>query len=318
MTGNMNLRGALIALLAFATYSGSDAIVKWLGGHYSPFQLIFFSQLMAFPLVTLLMIRDRTDGNLRPRHPWWVALRTAGMVFGGIASFYAFAVLPLAQTYTILFSMPIMITLLSIPILGERIGLHRAGAIVVGLIGVLIVLRPGTGSFGIGHIAALVGAFGSALSSVVMRRIGQAERSSVMLVYPMLGNVIVMGAALPFVYRPMPLIHVGGLAAIALLTFLAMLFLVLAYRAGEAAVVAPMQYSQILWAVLYGSLFFHERLDAGTAIGSAVVILSGLYIVLRESRGKTSATRPVLSARVRYATGIMPRVGALMMRKKAD
>lgn len=318
MTGNSNLRGAGMALLAFATYAGSDAVVKWLGGHYSPFQLIFFSQLLAFPLVTLLMIRDRTDGNLRPRHPWWVSLRTGGMVFGGIASFYAFAVLPLAQTYAILFSMPIMITLLSIPVLGERIGLHRGAAIVAGLIGVLIVLRPGAGGFGIGHVAALLGAFGSALSSVVMRRIGQDERSSVMLVYPMLGNVIVMGVALPFVYRPMPLLHMGGLGAIAVLTFLAMLFLVIAYRAGEAAVVAPMQYSQILWAVIFGHLFFHEGVDAATAIGSAVVIASGLYIVLRESRGTTSENRPVLNARARFATGIMPRVGALWPRKKPD
>ena len=138
MTGNSNLRGAGIALLAFATYAGSDAVVKWLGGHYSPFQLIFFSQLMAFPLVTLLMIRDRTDGNLRPRHPWWVSLRTGGMVFGGIASFYAFAVLPLAQTYAILFSMPIMITLLSIPVLGERIGLHRGGVVPGEVLGAML------------------------------------------------------------------------------------------------------------------------------------------------------------------------------------
>lgn len=315
---NSNLHGALMALLAFATYSASDAVVKWLGGHYSPFQLIFFSQLMAFPLVTVLMIRDRTDGNLRPRHPWWVALRTGGMVFGGIASFYTFAVLPLAQTYAILFSMPIMITLLSIPVLGERIGLHRGAAIIAGLIGVLIVLRPDAHGLGLGHAAALFGAFGSALSSVVMRRLGQEERSSVMLVYPMLGNVIVMGAALPFVYQPMPLIHLGGLGAIAVLTFLAMLTLVIAYRAGEAAVVAPMQYSQILWAVLYGSLFFNERLDAGTAIGSGVVIASGLYIVARESRGAASGNRPVLNARARFAPGIMPRVGSLMTRKKAD
>lgn len=316
MGGTNNLRGAALSLLAFAVYASSDAVVKWLGGHYSPFQLIFFSQLMAFPLLTLLMIRDRTDGNLRPRHPWWVALRTAALVFGGMASFYAFAVLPLAQAYAIIFVMPILITLLSIPILGERVGIHRAGAIVVGLIGVLIVLRPGAAALGLGHLAALFAAFCSALSSVVMRRIGGEERSSVLLIYPMLGNVILMGAALPFFYHPMPIVHVGGVAAIAVLTFVAMLTLIAAYRAGEAAVVAPMQYSQILWAVLYGSLFFSERIDWATGIGSGVVIASGLYIVIRESRGRTSENRPVLGARSRFGAGIMPRVGALLLRPK--
>ncbi|WP_102223937.1 DMT family transporter [Acidimangrovimonas sediminis] len=313
---NTNVKGTLLALLAFAIYATSDAVVKWLGARFAPEQMLFFSQLMAFPLLTLMMVRDTTDSNLRPRHPWWVAIHTAAQVLGGLGSFYTFSVLPLAQAYSILFSMPIMITLLAIPVLGERVGRHRGIAIVVGLIGVLIVLRPGVSSLSLGHVAGLFSAFASALSAVIMRRIGGVERSTVLLIFPMLGNVILMGAALPLVYKPMDLIDLGAAASIAVMTFLAMVVLIAAYRLGEAAVASSMQYSQILWAVVFGDLFFHERLDGWTGIGACVVIASGLYIVLRESRGQASENRPVLSARSRFITGIMPRLGALLQRPK--
>lgn len=177
-----NLRGALLALLAFAIYAGHDVVVKLLGAHYPAVQIVFFATLLGFPLVTLMMIRDRSDGNLRPQHPGWTALRTGALVISGLAAFYAFGVLPLAQTYAILFSMPLLITLLSVPVLGERVGVRRGLAVLVGLAGVLIVLRPGAAPLGLGHLAAVVAALGSALSSVIMRKIGQHERNVVLLV----------------------------------------------------------------------------------------------------------------------------------------
>ena len=177
----------------------------------------------------------------------------------------------------------------------------------------MIVLRPGQATLGLGHLAALAAALCGALASVIVRKIGQDERSAVLMVYPMLANVLVMGAALPFVYHPMPVGHLAGFATVAVFAFVAMLGLISAYRAGEAVIVAPMQYSQILWATLYGGLFFHEVPDGGTALGATVIIASGIYIVLRESRGQVSENRPVLESRSRPA-GIMPRVGAFRRR----
>lgn len=127
-----NLRGALFALLAFAIFATHDVVVKFLGGLYSPVQIIFFSVLLGFPLVTLMLMGDRSDGHLRPVHPWWTALRTVSAVITGVSAFYAFSVLPLAQTYAILFAAPLLITLLAIPVLGEKVGLRRGLAIVAG------------------------------------------------------------------------------------------------------------------------------------------------------------------------------------------
>lgn len=310
-----NVQGALSALLAFAIYATHDVVVKFLGEHYHAIQIIFFAGLLSFPLVTLMLMNDRTDGHLRPVHPWWMALRTFGTVVTGVTAFYAFSVLPLAQTYAILFATPLLITLLAIPILGEKVGIRRGLAVVVGLIGVLIVLRPGDADLSLGHAAALAAAVCSSLSSVVVRKIGAEERSVVLLLYPMVANFIVLGLALPFVYQPMPVLHLGMLGIIAAFGFVATLLTIAAYRRAEAVIVAPMQYSQMIWAIFYGYLIFNEAPDRFTLVGAAVIIASGLYIVMREGQAKVSENRPVLESRSRPETGIMPRISVLLRRQ---
>jgi drug/metabolite transporter (DMT)-like permease len=308
-----NARGAALALLGFAIFATHDVVVKTLGASYAPVQILFFSVLLGFPIVTVMLMRDRTAGDLRPKHPWWTAARTASVVVTGLSAFYAFSVLPLAQTYAILFATPLLITVLAIPILGERVRLRRWAAVIVGLAGVLIVLQPGQAAPGPGHLAALTAAAGGALASVIVRKIGQDERSAVLLLYPMVANFAVMAAALPFVYRPMPVADLGLAGLIAALGFAGMLCMIAAYRAGEAAIIAPMQYSQILWATVFGLLLFGERPAPNTAVGAVVIIASGLYIVLREGRGAPSSKRPVLrTLNQRFEPGTLPRVGVLL------
>ncbi len=312
-----NLRGALMALLAFGIFATHDVVVKTLGGIYSPVQIIFFSVLLGFPLVTLMLMSDRTDGNLRPKHPWWTLIRTVSAVITGLTAFYAFSVLPLAQTYAILFASPLLITLLAIPLLGEKVGIRRGMAVVVGLIGVMIVLRPGEGDLGMGHLAALTAAVFASLASVIVRKIGQDERSVVLVLYPMVANFLVLGLALPFVYRPMPIADLGMIGIIAAFGFVATLLVIAAYRTAEAVIVAPMQYSQIIWAAFYGVIFFDEEPDLYTVVGASVIIASGIYIVLREGGGKVVTNRPVIESRSRPDTGTMPRISVLLNRLKA-
>ncbi len=313
-----NARGALLALLAFAVYATHDVFVKILGGIYSPIQLVFFSVLFSFPLATLMMMRDATPGTLLPVHPWWVAARTAATVVTGMTAFYAFSVLPLAQTYAILFASPLLITILAIPVLGEKVRIRRWLAVIVGLIGVLIVLRPGETELGLGHLAAIAAAVCGSFASIVVRKIGNDERPVVILLYPMVANFMVMGSMLWLVYEPMPIEHIGMVAVIALFAWIGGRTIISAYRTGEAVIVAPMQYSQILWAILFGFLFFDESIDVATGLGSAVIIGSGLYIVLREGRSTASANRPVLETRSRTETGTSLRVGFFLKRAQFD
>jgi drug/metabolite transporter (DMT)-like permease len=312
MTENTNLRGVVFALVAFGVFATHDVVIKYLGGGYSPFQIVFFSVLFGFPFITFLLMRDATEGNLLPRHPWWTAARTVASVITGVCVFYAFSTLPLTQTYAILFAGPLVITVLSIPILGETVGWRRGLAVLVGLGGVMVVLQPGGTPLELGHIAALAAAFSGAFASIVVRKIGRDERPVTLLLYPMMANFVVMGAALPFVYEPMPAVDIAAFAVVAGMALIGTSCLIYAYRYAEAVIVAPMQYSQIIWAAFFGFFFFDEAMDRETLIGSAIIIVSGIYIVLREDRGGRSTNTPVLRSRTRVGLPTVPRVAAFL------
>ena len=304
LTGNV--RGALLQLAAMGLYATHDVVIKTLGETYPAMQILFFASLLSFPLVFVILMRDPQTGTLRPANPGWVILRTVCAVVAGMAGFFAFSTLPLAQVYAILFTTPLLITILSIPLLGEKVGLHRWAAVIVGLSGVLIVLRPGGQELQLGHFAAMAGAVASAMAAVIIRRLGRGERPMVLLMWPMLGNFMATGAALSLAYEPMALADLALTGLIAGLGLGGAFLVIVAYRAGEAAIVAPMQYSQILWAMVYGWFLFGEALDGATALGATVIIASGIYIVWRESRG-VSANRPATTARLRTETVTAPK-----------
>lgn len=306
-----NLKGALFALLAMAIFATHDAVVKSLGGTFTAFQIVFFAALLSFPIITVILLNDKRGGHLRPVHPWWVLLRAVCSVITGVSAFYAFSKLPLAQVYPILFAAPLLITVMAIPLLGEKVRMRRWAAVIVGLCGVLVVVRPGQADLTLGHFAALASAVCGALASVIVRKIGAEERSVVLLLYPMMGNFIVMAIALPFVYVPMELADLGAMAVIAVFGLTASFLTILAYREGEAVIVAPMQYSQIIWAVIFGYFFFEESVDAQTLFGASIVICSGLYIVFRESSSDASENQPVLRTRGRSETATAPRSSLL-------
>lgn len=304
LTGNV--KGALLQLAAMGLYATHDVVIKSLGATYPALQILFFASLLSFPLVSVVLMRDPQPGTLRPKNPGWVILRTLCAVVAGAAGFYAFSTLPLTQVYAILFTTPLLITMLSIPLLGERVGAHRWAAVVVGLSGVLIVLRPGAQELQLGHMAAMAGAVASAMAAVIIRRLGRAERPMVLMMWPMLGNFFATGAALSVAYQPMELVHLAMTGVIAALGLAGGFLVIMAYRAGEAAIVAPMQYSQILWATGYGWFLFGEGVDPATLLGAGVIIASGIYIVWREGRG-TSANRPATTARLRAETVTAPK-----------
>lgn len=301
------LRGFGFALLAFAIFSTHDAIIKTLGGSYSVFQIIFFSMLFAFVPMSIIMLADRAVDNFRPHHPWLVLLRSGLAIVAMSCAFYAFTTLPMAEVYALLFATPLLVTALSVPLLGETVRFQRWAAVIVGLIGVMIVLRPGVSDFTLGHAAALVAACASSMASILIRKIGGEERSAVLILYPMTASLIVMSLLMPSVYRPVSLPDLGLMASVGFLSVIAQLCVIFAYRAAPAAVVAPLQYSQMLWATFFGVFFFYETPDFYVALGSVVIISSGMFVVWRESRENVSMRRPVTrTANVRFDTGPSP------------
>lgn len=302
------LKGLGAAFGAFALFAVHDAIIKALGSELSVFQIIFFAMLFAFVPMAIVMLADRQVDNFRPRHPWLILARAAMMVLAMGSAFYAFTVLPLAETYALLFAMPLMITALSAVMLGEVVRAQRWAAVLVGLVGVLVVLRPGVTAISLGHVCALLAATASAMGSVIVRKIGGEERSAVMILYPMLAAILAMGVTLPFVYQPMELHQLGLVACVGLLSVMAQGGIIMAFRAAPAAVVAPVQYSQIIWATLFGMMFFAETPDVWVGVGAGIIIASGIFVVWRETRPDVSTRNPVLrNPNPRYDVGPSPK-----------
>ncbi len=303
-----SLAGLGFAALGFGLFATHDAIIKTLGATYSVFQIIFFGVLFAFVPMALMILTDRAVDNFRPHHPWLILLRSLLMIVSMTSAFYAFVTLPLAEVYSLLFAVPLLVTAFSVPLLGEVVRARRWAAVGIGVVGVVIVLRPGLTEFTLGHGAALTAACASAFAAILIRKIGGEERSAVLILNPMLVSLLAMAVIMPPVYVPVDLADLGLMATVGLISVLAQLCIIAAYRAAPAAVIAPTQYTQIIWATAYGALLFAEQPDIYVAAGSAIIILSGLFVVWRESRENVSRKSPVLrTANPRFDTGPSPK-----------
>ena len=275
------LRGALCSLAAFTLYALNDITIKFLGADYSTVQIVFFSALAALPLIAALLIAEPEPRSLWPVMPKLTAIRMAIMVANGVFVSYAFATLPLSQAYAIFFMMPLFICVLAVPLLGEPIDLARGLAVLAGLVGVAVVLRPGVMDLHLAHLSALIGASLGAIYYIIIRRTGGVERMAIILLYPTLAQVVAMWLILPFVYQPMPLAHLGLTGLMAVEAFAGSFCIVWAYRQAPAVLAAPMQYVQIIVATLFGTLYFGERVDAPTMLGIGIIIAAGLFILTR-------------------------------------
>jgi S-adenosylmethionine uptake transporter len=274
-----NLKGALFALAGFALFSVADALVKNLGAAYSPVQIVGFVCLLTLPLIALLWLRSPV--SLRPVHPWLMGLRTLAMIGNGLLITFSFTVLPLAQVYAIAFTMPLLITLLAWPVLGDKITFAGATAILMGLVGVIVALQPGQVTPSIGHLAVVGGVALGAVHYIIIRLTGGVEAAVPMLLYPVSAQAIVTLLLLPSRYVPMPAADLALVAGIALAAFAATLLMIAAYRVAPPIVVAPAQYSQIVWAAVLGTFFFGEAMAFHTVLGMVLIAIAGLIVVAR-------------------------------------
>lgn len=280
MALSSNLTGAALSILAFGAYAAYDMSAKFLGGGIHPMQIIAVSGLIHIPLLLAYAAWDR--GALWPKAPKLMALRAVGTVINFTAGVSAFTMLPLAEAYVIFFTMPLMISVLAIPVLGEKMDPIRGIAVVLGLVGVIIALDPTTTPLNLGHALAFTGATVGAMNYVIIRKTGSVERTPVMLLWPQLALVPLVCAVTPFVYAPMAPSDFAVAAFMAVVLFVGAMSIVAAYRRAPAIIVAPMQYSQIAWAAILGALLFNEAMTPATLIGCGLIAIAGVMVVARQ------------------------------------
>ncbi len=278
--------GIALVVAGYLVSSVSDSAVKWVAGGYPVVEVLFFSALFSLvPMVAATLFCGGARALATRRLP--VHLIRGTLAFGGyLCGYYAIGHMPLADFYAAVFTAPLFITALSATIAKEPVDLPRWLAVATGFAGILVMVQPGSGSHGMGAgtIAALVGSFLYALSVLLVRRFGGTESAAAFGVYGTLVAVAGSGALLPAVLVP-PL--VSDLPLFALAGFgmgTALLCIFAAFRRAPAAVLAPFQYTQMIWGVLVGLLMFGERPDSAVVAGSVLVIGSGLYILYRETR----------------------------------
>jgi len=279
--GRVGFAIGLVCLAAF-TFAILFALVKGLDGRFHPMQVLLMRHGIGFALSLPFVLRAGRQAWVTDR-PGAHALRAVYGLVSTVLLFYAVAHMPLATATAISFSMPLFLTLLSMPLLGERVGWRRATATVVGFGGVLIVVDPG-GGLGQAALAALASAVFYALAVIAVRQLGRTEPAARVYVYYCLANIVVCGLAMPWLWvQPAPedwaiFLGIGALGAAAQYCF------IMAYRSAPATIIAPFDYAQIPFALAIGWLVWRELPLTQSFLGGAIIVASGLYIWRRESR----------------------------------
>ena len=288
-------RGVTLVILSAAGFSISAAFVKTIGTGIPVVEVFFFrSAFMLLPLLTLV-IGSGGLAALRMRNPGSHVLRTIFGMMGVFGSFYGFVYLPLVTATALCFTSPLFLTLLAIPILGEKVGWRRWLAVLVGFSGVLLMLRAEQGATDTQWLAlgiCLFVALAYAFSLIAIRKMGEAGESGVAIVFwfALFSAVLAGIAMIPVWVWPNPTQWVL-LAGIGLVSGMAQIMMTNAYRRGEASLLAPFEYSSIIWTTVLGASVWAEMPDAWDFLGILVLVGAGLYIsVQRRDINETVAS----------------------------
>ncbi|MCF6232133.1 MAG: DMT family transporter [Rhodobacteraceae bacterium] len=257
-----------------------DAVTKLIASGYSAPQMFALSGAI---VVGLSLLADRHSTQRRGWKtvvPRAMAIRSGATVLASCSFFYAFRYLPFAEVFIFIGLMPILAGMMSGLILREHVRPAAWSALVAGFIGVLCLFPQGLAAIEPGHLWALSAAVFGTLSMVMARYIGRFESNALaQVLYPNLAVFVVMGAALPFVWAPMPLVDVAWVGAYAVLLFGARWVLVVALRLLAAYAVTPLMNLQFVWMVVLGAVFFGEYPASGTWLGVSIIIGTGLFLV---------------------------------------
>jgi drug/metabolite transporter (DMT)-like permease len=276
--------GIGLVILAIGLFTLMDAIGKGLMARYPVPQVVWARYVFQLGWMLLLIPRIGVAGLVRTTRLGMNILRGLLVAVSTIFMFTAISFVPLADAYTITFIAPLLITVFSIPLLGERVGWRRWSAVVAGFVGVLIVIRPGLGAAHWALALQLVTALGFALYQILTRKVAGApgETSLAMLFYVAAVGAAIMTATVPFFWQRVAPLDWLPMAAMGALGGLGHLILIRALTIAPASLLAPFLYTQIAWALVLGYLVFGDVPDVWMLTGGAVIVASGLYVFYRE------------------------------------
>ena len=280
-----NLRGIVMMVIAVGAFALMDAALKHLTPHYPALQVAALRGYASLPVVMVWAAVLGTRARLFDVR-WSLHRLRAAIGITMLASFaYGLRTLPLSEAYAIFFVAPLLITALAAPLLGERVGANRWWAIAIGLVGVLVVLRPsGTQMLSLGGIAVLVSTLCYAVSAITARVLGRTDSSVSMVFWLMVavafGGTLLTGSD----WKPVQGAHAWTLVAIAITGSIGQFAVTEAFKRGQASLIAPFEYTALAWGLGLDWLLWQTLPKPITMLGAAIVVAGGLYLLWSERR----------------------------------
>ena len=286
--------GILLMLLTMVFFVAADAIAKYLTRSYPVIEVTWGRFVFHLTLLLPFLVGRRNLTVFRTNRLRLQLARSLLQIGSTVLYFSAIALLPLATATVIAFAQPLLLTVFSVPLLGEKVGLRRWSAVLIGFVGVLIIVRPGGGAaLGVSHWAMLLPLATAAVSAfyqIATRLVASHDRVETSLFFTAVSGAIVASIAVPFVWRTPDLEGWTLMLATGVLAGAGHYCIINAFKRAPASVLAPFSFTQLIWATALGYLIFGDLPDGATLLGALVIIGSGLYVFYRESV-RRSATR---------------------------
>ena len=287
-------RGILLVLLASLLLACMDAGSKTLAETYPIVQILWVRFTILAVLAWALARRTVPVGALRTRHPWLQLLRSIILVTEIGLFIFGITVLSLAEAHAIFAIMPLLVTALSVPLLGERVGVRRWTAVGIAFVGVLVILRPGMGVMQPMSLAPLICAVMFAIYQILTRIVGRHDGAAVTLFYTAVIGEVGLTLIGPFFWVWPSALDWGLFVLVALLGAAGHYMLIAALRLTAASTLQPFNYTIMVWAALVGYVVFDSLPDLPTVVGALIIVGSGLYAFQRQKKreAEAQAARP--------------------------
>ncbi len=287
----------LLMIGAIFCFSVMDATAKALAPRIGTIPAVW-ARYAGQALVVLILVAPRLKSVARSNYPMLQLARSVLLMFGTLFFFFSVANIGLTEATAIMNINPVIITLGAALFLGEKIGLRRVLGIAAALIGAMIIIRPGSDVFSPYAVLPLIAAFAYSAYNITTRFVGQNEDPWTSLLYTALFGAVIMTIAVPFYWQPLDLVSAGLMCLIAVFGTMSQILLIRALSMGEAGMLAPFAYSGLIFATVWGVVFFNEYPDRYTVIGAVIIVVAGVYVWYRETFG-TRASRRLVAAQAK-------------------
>ena len=261
-----------------------DTAVKFLVAHYPVVEILAIRGVIMFAIVLLFAAKSGSWSRFKTRDPWGQARRIFYSLTAPLLFFSALRELPLADLTVMVFGASFFMTALSVPLLGEKVGVFRWTAIAVGFSGVMIAAQPsGEGSM-LMTLFAIAASIAYAMLMIETRRVGFVDSIFTLTVYPVVGVTLITAAAVPFVWVPVQMADVPLIVATGVFALTGHFLINKAFTSAPVSTIAPFEYTALIWATIFGVIFFDEIPGSQIWIGAAIIVSAGIVIVRREAK----------------------------------